>query len=113
MPRGKTVYRSSDDDDRDLRKTQPRSGPTRSLPPNQQTALVRREVGGRGGKTVTTIRGLQLNPTDFTSLAKTLKQACGTGGTLKDGVIELQGDHRPAVQRVLSELGYKVKLTGG
>ena len=84
-----------------------------SLPPNQQVAAIQRETKGRGGKTVTVIRNLQLAPDDLKALATQLKQACGTGGTVKEGVIEIQGDHREAVAARLRSLGYKTKFTGG
>src|SRR5512143_1501422 len=78
-----------------------------SLPPGQQTAAIQRETKGRGGKTVTVIRSLQLSPEDLKALATQLKQACGTGGTVKDGTIESQGDHREKIAAKLRSLGYK------
>jgi translation initiation factor 1 len=84
-----------------------------SLPPQQQTAAIRRETKGRGGKTVTTVSGLQLKPDDLKDLSKALKQTCGTGGSIKDGVIEIQGDHREKIAEKLRSLGYKTKFTGG
>jgi translation initiation factor 1 len=83
------------------------------LPPNQQTAAIQRETKGRGGKTVTVVRNLQLTPQDLKALATQLKQACGTGGTVKDGAIEIQGDHREKIAAALRSLGYKIKFTGG
>lgn len=85
----------------------------RSLPPEQQEAHVRRETKGRGGKTVTVVRNLRLSPDDLKALGKHLRQVCGSGGTVKDGEIEIQGDHRERVKAALEELGYRVKLTGG
>jgi translation initiation factor 1 len=85
----------------------------RSLPPQQQTAAIQREKKGRGGKTVTVVRDLQLSPEDLKNLSKQLKQACGTGGTVKDGNIEIQGDHREALAEKLRSLGYKTKFVGG
>ena len=85
----------------------------RSLPPGQQVAHIRREKKGRRGKTVTVVYNLQLKPEDLKSLGKHLKQACGTGGTVKDGNIEIQGDHRDQVAAELEGLGYKTKFTGG
>lgn len=76
-------------------------------------ARVRRETSGRGGKTVTTIAGLALPDTELRVLAKRLKQQCATGGSLRDGVIELQGDHRDAVLAALDRLGHKAKRAGG
>ncbi len=86
---------------------------TVSLPPNQQTAAIQRETKGRGGKTVTVIRNLRLSPEEFKALAAQLKQACGTGGTVKDEAIEIQGDHREKIAARLRSLGYKTKFTGG
>jgi translation initiation factor 1 len=82
-------------------------------PPGQQTAAIQRETKGRGGKTVTVVRNLQLAPQDLKALATQLKQACGTGGTVKDDAIEIQGDHREKIAAMLRSLGYKTKFTGG
>ena len=86
---------------------------TRSLPPEQQTAAIWREKKGRGGKTVTVIRDLQLSTKDMKELGKTLKKACGSGGTVKGGTIEIQGDHHEKVAAKLRALGYKTKFVGG
>ena len=85
----------------------------KSLPPQQQTARLHRERKGRGGKTVTVVRDLQLTPTDLKALGKELRKRCGTGGTVKDGTIEIQGDHRDRLAEALRELGYKCKYVGG
>jgi translation initiation factor 1 len=85
----------------------------RSLPPEQQTAHIRRERKGRGGKTVTVVFNLQLKLEDLQALGRHLRQECGTGGTVKDGSIEIQGDHRDKVAEVLRSLGYGFKLAGG
>ena len=74
---------------------------------------VSRSTKGRGGKCVTLITGVPLNEEGLTKLAKQLKQRCGTGGTVKDGVIEIQGDHRPVIVEALKQQGYQVKLAGG
>ena len=74
---------------------------------------VRRETKGRGGKTVTTVRGVPLGGDALRNLASELKRRCGTGGTAKDGVIEIQGDHREAIVAELSRRGFTVKLAGG
>lgn len=84
-----------------------------SLPPEQQTAAILRERKGRGGKTVTVIRDLRLSPEDLKALATRLKTACGSGGTVKDGTIEIQGDHREKAAQALRDLGYKTKFVGG
>jgi translation initiation factor 1 len=85
----------------------------KSLPPEEQTAGIRREKKGRGGKTVTVILDLQLSPEDMKALAKQLKTAVGAGGAVKDSTIEIQGDNREAVAAKLQKLGYKVKFVGG
>jgi translation initiation factor 1 len=86
---------------------------TMSLPPGQQTVYLHRESKGRGGKGVTLLKGLKLSETDTASLAKTLKQALGVGGTVKAGVIEIQSQEREKIAGVLTKLGYHVKLAGG
>ncbi len=86
---------------------------TIDLPVRQQTAYVKRDRKGRGGKTVTVVYGLQHTPTKLKELLKTLQSACGTGGTVKDNDLEIQGDHRERVAAKLMELGYKVKMAGG
>ena len=85
----------------------------RSLPPDQQLAEIRREKKGRRGKTVTVVRGLRMTPADLKELGKQLRRACGSGGTAKDGNIEIQGDHRDKVAAELEKLGFKHKFTGG
>ncbi len=74
---------------------------------------IRREVKGRGGKTVTVISGVSMDAENLKVLAGELKRRCGTGGTLKDGNIEIQGDHRDLLLGELEKRGYKVKLAGG
>jgi translation initiation factor 1 len=74
---------------------------------------VRRETGGRGGKTVTAVYGVALAEEPLKELAGALKRLCGTGGTVKDGAIEIQGDHRDRIVATLEQRGYTVKLAGG
>ena len=74
---------------------------------------IRREISGRKGKGVTTVTGIDLNDADLKALAKQLKQKCSTGGTVKDGIIEIQGDHRDKLKSELEKLGHQVKLAGG
>ena len=74
---------------------------------------LRREVQGRRGKTVTTISGIPLTEADLAELAGELKRRCGTGGSAKEGVIEIQGDHRELLRAELEARGYTVKLAGG
>ena len=74
---------------------------------------VSRETKGRAGKGVTLVRGLALDAAALTQTAKQLKAACGSGGTVKDGVIEVQGDHCERVIEVLKQQGWTVKRAGG
>lgn len=74
---------------------------------------LRRETGGRKGKTVTTITGVPLAENALKELATALKKRCGSGGGVKEGVIEIQGDHRDLLQQELEKQGFKVKLAGG
>jgi translation initiation factor 1 len=85
----------------------------KSAPPEQQVAHIQRQRKGRAGKTVTVVGNLQLTAQDLKGLAKRLKRACASGGTVKDGNIEIQGDHRERAAAALKELGYKVKFVGG
>ena len=85
---------------------------TRILP-SQQRLAVRLERKGRGGKSVTLIEGLQMSQKDRESFLNQLKTRLGTGGALKNEVLELQGDHRNAVVEVLQSKGHKPKLSGG
>jgi|TARA_B110000046_G_C13004222_1_gene403578 translation initiation factor 1 len=77
------------------------------------TVRIRRETKGRKGKGVTTVSGIGLAEADLKTLAKQLKQKCSTGGTVKDGVIEIQGDHREKLKAELEKRGHNVKLAGG
>ena len=106
----KTVWSSNDGD---MRKTEKSAAEMKSLPAQQQTIYLHRQSGGRGGKIVTLVKGLVLSEDDIKSLAKRLKNECGTGGTVKDSVIEIQGEHRQKIAVVLQKLGYKVKIAGG
>ncbi len=74
---------------------------------------ISRQTKGRKGKGVSCITGLALPADALEALAKQLKQRCGAGGAVKDGVIEIQGDHREALARELKERGFTVKLAGG
>jgi translation initiation factor 1 len=86
---------------------------TPDRPASQQTLRIQVERKGRGGKTVTVITGFQTNPETLATLLKQLKAQCGSGGTAKDGTIEIQGDHRQKLQQLLTQQGYAVKLSGG
>lgn len=87
----------------------------RSRPRDGGDGIVRlsRETKGRKGAGVTLVKGLPLADGDLAKVAKQLKARCGVGGTVKDGVIELQGDQRDKLQELLEKEGYKVKLAGG
>lgn len=74
---------------------------------------VSRETQGRGGKAVTVVRGLPLDATALAQLGRQLKAACGTGGTVKDGVIEIQGDHADKLLALLQAQGWQAKRAGG
>lgn len=74
---------------------------------------IRRETKGRKGKGVTTVSGLALSDQDLKVMCSKLKKMCGTGGALKDGIIEIQGDNRDKIKACLEELGHTVKLAGG
>ena len=81
--------------------------------PSQQKATVRLDRKGRGGKSVTVIEGLQIPQKEREALLKRLKAKLGTGGTVKDTCLELQGDHRDALMAALEKLGYPTKRSGG
>lgn len=74
---------------------------------------VARQTKGRGGKTVTLVKGLALDALALAQLGKQLRSACGSGGTVKDGVIEIQGDHCDRVLATLAALGHQPKRHGG
>ncbi len=81
--------------------------------PSDGVVRVSRETKGRAGKGVTLVKGVPLDATALTALGKQLKAACGSGGTVKDGVIEVQGDHCDRVIELLKAQGYAVKRAGG
>ena len=85
----------------------------KSKPAGAGNVRVARESKGRGGKTVTLVRGLALDAIALAALGKQLRSACGSGGTVKDGVIEIQGDHCDLVMETLKKQGHAPKRTGG
>ena len=85
----------------------------RAPPPSDGVVRVSRETKGRAGKGVTVVRGLALDAAALTGLGKQLKAACGSGGTVKDGTIEVQGDHCERVMAALKSQGFVVKRSGG
>ena len=86
---------------------------TQNQQPADGTIRIRREVKGRKGKTVTTIAGFSEKPGAIKKIAADLKNRCGTGGSIKDNTIILQGDHREVVIKELRRRGFTVKLAGG
>lgn len=81
---------------------------------NRGRVDVRRETGGRGGKTVTVVDGfVGIGLPEKEQLAKRMRAACGCGGTVKDGAIEIQGDQRETIARILTEAGFRPVMAGG
>ena len=80
--------------------------------PQQQNIRVRSTRSGRKGKTVTVMTGFQHSTEELVQLLKQLKNQCGSGGTIKENNLEIQGDHCQKLVTVLSQLGYKVKISG-
>ncbi len=106
-PRSRLVYTTDPDPE-----PEPQAAPAYPSA-SKQTARIARDRKRRKGKTVTVISGLQHDPATLEALLKTLKQQVGAGGALKDGELEIQGDHRERVAAVLSGMGYKIKQVGG
>lgn len=86
---------------------------SRTTPAVDGVVRVGRQTKGRKGKGVTLVTGVPLSPDELKDLARELKQKCGTGGTLKEGVIEIQGDHRDTLIDLLKAKGWPVKRSGG
>lgn len=107
----KLIARLLGGSDNAVSPTPPATPPT---PPKKvHTVKVSRETAGRRGKGVTVVSDLTLNEEQLKELATKLKNACGSGGTAKDGRIEIQGDHRDKLVEQLEKLGYRVKRAGG
>ena len=104
----RVVYSTTDGDQRKAREPEPAQ---RQADGNR--VKVRREVAGRRGKAVTTVSGVPLDDAGLKELAGKLKKRCGVGGSVKHGVIEIQGDHRDVVIKVLTAEGYPSVLAGG
>ena len=85
----------------------------RAVPAGDGAVKVSLQTKGRGGKSVTLVKGLALDAIALAALGKQLRAACGSGGTTKDGVIEVQGDHCVLVLATLSKLGHAAKRAGG
>jgi translation initiation factor 1 len=82
-------------------------------PVERQNLRIQTSKAGRKGKTVTIVTGWQHSPDKLAQLLKQLKTQCGSGGTLKDSTLEIQGDHKQKLLQFLTELGYKAKISGG
>jgi translation initiation factor 1 len=91
----------------------PAGGRRQAASPKYDVVRVSRDRKGRRGKTVTVISGLPAGRERLQEIAAALKRLCGSGGTVVEGNVEIQGDHRGRVSARLAELGYKVKLAGG
>lgn len=85
----------------------------KTRPAGDGAVRVSRETKGRGGKSVTIVKGLALDPVALALLGKELRTACGSGGTVKDGVIEVQGDHCERIIDALKKHGHSAKRAGG
>jgi translation initiation factor 1 len=85
----------------------------KSLQPGDGVVRVSRQTKGRKGSGVCLISGISLDEAELKKLAKQLKKKCGSGGTVKNGVVEIQGDHRDVLVDALIKLGYKAKQAGG
>lgn len=83
------------------------------LPATDGVVRVNLQTKGRGGKSVTLVKGLPLDAAALAVLGKQLRAACGSGGTVKDGVVEVQGDHLVTIMAVLQKQSYNVKRAGG
>jgi translation initiation factor 1 len=108
MPKGGWQEFSSD-----ASLQRPATAASEPVPKAQQAVRVQPTRGGKGGKTVTVIRGLELDGAGFKALLKKLKTRIGSGGTAKDGVIELQGDQVDLALELLANEGYRPKRAGG
>jgi translation initiation factor 1 len=98
--------------------TDPEDEPKQKLTPKEpsiknQGVRIWRDSKRRKGKTVTVVGGLQHNPATLEKICTELKKTCGAGGTVKDGEIEIQGDHRERIAAKLQAMGYKTKFAGG
>jgi translation initiation factor 1 len=85
----------------------------KAVPAGDGVVRVSRQTKGRGGKSVTVVKGLALDAVALAALGKQLRTACGSGGTVKDGVIEIQGDHCELVMEALTKQGHRPKRAGG
>ncbi len=96
-----------------LKNCKCRSAELKPKQTNEASIRISRESKGRKGKGVTLVKGCPLQESELKKLAKQLKSLCGSGGTVKDGVIEIQGDHRDLIKAELEKHFKDVKLAGG
>ena len=109
MSNSRLVWSTDGGDERKRAQRPPDAAHGPQLPADGVVRLFR-EKGGRGGKTVTVVRGLD---GDLAAVASDLKRHCGSGGSVKGNAVEIQGDHREKVAARLQAAGYRVKLAGG
>ena len=105
--KGRIRNHSNKSDQKDHRQT------SKSAQTKNQHVLLKRETKGRKGSGVTLIENLPIEPDKLKKLAKEIKSKCSSGGTIKEGVIEIQGDHRNKIKLLLEAKEFKVKLSGG
>ena len=105
------VYTSDPEAAKRLRESQ-KMPDLRDAVPSSQTIRVELDRKSRGGKNVTILGGFELTPASLQALAKQLKSRCGSGGTVRERTIEIQGDHRDTIAAELAKLGYRVKCIG-
>ena len=110
LPQGQPVNAAAKTNRLETNGSTPQVSPTK----NRGRVDIRRETGGRGGKTVTVVDGfVGIGLPEKEALAKKMRAACGCGGTVKDGTIEIQGDQRETVARILGEAGFRPVFAGG
>lgn len=107
------VNKSSQPSSKNKRRNKLKSAASPIKNPNKQGVRIQRESKGRGGKSVSVITGLNLKADELKKLGKTLKAQLGTGGAIKEGNIEIQGDHREKLLELLDKQGIKAKIAGG
>ncbi len=110
MSNHRLVYSTDDGDRRNDRRAESPAGTRGPALPRDGVVRVFREKAGRGGKTVTVVRGAEA---DLEALARDLKRHCGTGGTVKGDAVEIQGDHRDKIVARLQSAGHRAKAAGG
>ena len=107
MTKNRVVYREFGNPEEDQEQQE-----AIDLPPQQQNIRIQATRRGKGGKTVTEITGFQTTSENLIKLTKQLKNQCGTGGTTRDAMIEIQGDCTQRILPILLSLGYKAKISG-